>query len=93
MTGEQAMSPVHAAVDAMLTTDSVDVGCTETWALIHAYADVVAAGDDPELRFPGISAHLRACPPCSEDHQGLLNALMTAERLTEADDRVRPDAP
>lgn len=90
MTGEPAPSSMTDAVDALLRTDPQDAGCAQTWALIHVYAEVAAGGGDPEQQFPGISAHLRACPPCSDDYQGLLNALMTAEHLTAADDRARP---
>ena len=34
-----------------------------------------AAGDPVEERYTGIAAHLRACGPCGEDFEGLLNAL------------------
>ena len=44
------------------------------------YVDIAARGGDPEATYPGIAAHLRACPPCADDHEGLVNALMTAER-------------
>ncbi len=52
-----------------------DVGCDEAWALVHVYAELVAAGEDPEDRFPGVSAHLASCGPCADDFQGLLIAL------------------
>ena len=55
-----------------LLTDPRDVGCDEAWRLIHVYAELVAVGDDPETRFPGVTVHLSACGPCAEDFQGLL---------------------
>ncbi|HEX3359718.1 MAG TPA: hypothetical protein VHS74_01890 [Solirubrobacterales bacterium] len=58
-----------------LTTDPADVGCEETVELLHVYADLVLAGEDPEARLPGIAAHLRDCDPCGEDLQGLLAAV------------------
>ena len=63
------------ALDRFLATDPADVGCDETLKLLHAYAEVVAAGEDPEQRYPGIAAHLRTCNPCSDDLHGLLLAM------------------
>ena len=31
-------------------------------------------GEDPATRFPGTAAHLRACPGCRADHDGLIEA-------------------
>ena len=73
---ESGASPL----EAFLTTDPRDAGCAETWRLIDVYVDIAARGGDPEATYPGIAAHLRACPPCADDHEGLVNALMTAER-------------
>jgi hypothetical protein len=63
------------AITRILATDPADVGCTETLELLDVYADMVRSGMDPESRFPGIAAHLRECPPCSEDLEGLLASL------------------
>ncbi len=68
MTGENALT-------RFLRTDPRDVGCDEAWRVAHVYAEIVEAGDDPEARFPGVTAHLGACGPCDEDFQGLLRAL------------------
>jgi hypothetical protein len=43
--------------------------------MLHVYAQLVAAGEPPEQRYPGISAHPHACGPCGEDYDGLLAAL------------------
>jgi hypothetical protein len=63
------------AVIRFLTTDPADVGCEEALALLHVYADLILAGEDPEAHLPGITAHLRTCHPCAEDLKGLLAAL------------------
>jgi hypothetical protein len=44
-------------------------------AVLHIYADFMARGEDPEVQYPGVSAHLRACGPCAEDLNGLLEAI------------------
>jgi hypothetical protein len=33
---------------------------------------MVAAGEDPDQRFPGSTVHQHACSPCGEDYAGLL---------------------
>lgn len=66
------------ALGRLLATDPRDVGCDGAWELIHVYAELVTGGDDPEQRFPGVTAHLAACGPCSDDFLGLLAALRLA---------------
>ena len=65
----------RAALDQFLATDPADVGCDRALELLHAYVELVVAGEDPERRHPGIAAHLRSCGPCLEDFQGLLAAV------------------
>jgi GNAT superfamily N-acetyltransferase len=36
--------------------------------------DMLLSGERPEERFPGVAAHLRACGPCNDDFEGLLDA-------------------
>ena len=71
MSGDEA----RAALDRFLTTDPADVGCDRALELLDAYVELVVAGEDPELRYPGVAAHLRSCGPCLEDFQGLLTAV------------------
>jgi hypothetical protein len=63
------------ALDRFLRTDPQDVGCAEASAVLHLYVELVLAGGDPAERYPGVVAHLSACGPCSEDHEGLLAAV------------------
>ncbi|HET6192060.1 MAG TPA: hypothetical protein VFE59_34255 [Trebonia sp.] len=62
-------------LERFLRTDPRDVGCAEAMAVLHVYVDLVAAGEDPAGRYPGVAAHLRACGPCGEDFTGLLFAV------------------
>jgi hypothetical protein len=57
-----------------LETDERDAGCERTLELLHVYVELVLAGEDPELTYPGITVHLRNCGPCAEDLEGLLAA-------------------
>jgi hypothetical protein len=63
------------ALDEFLRTDPGDVGCADAVKMLHVYAELVAAGEPAEQRYPGIAAHLRACGPCGEDFEGLLAAI------------------
>jgi hypothetical protein len=66
---------VWSALDDFLRTDPRDVGCTRAMELLHVYVELVAADAAAADRYPGISAHLRACGPCGEDFTGLLAAV------------------
>jgi GNAT superfamily N-acetyltransferase len=61
-------------LDSFLRTDPRDVGCEQALAVLHTYVDLVLDGQSPEALFPGVAAHLRACGPCNEDYEGLLEA-------------------
>jgi hypothetical protein len=62
-------------LERLLRTDPKDVGCDQAMAVLHVYADMMAGGEDPEVLYPGVTAHLRACGPCAEDLRGLLEAI------------------
>ena len=63
------------ALDRFLRTDPRDVGCEQAMEALHIYAELVAAGEPAQERYPGIAAHLQACGPCGEDYTGLLQAV------------------
>jgi GNAT superfamily N-acetyltransferase len=65
---------MHPDLDSFLRTDPGDVGCEQAMAMLHVYVDLVLDGERPEERFPGVAAHLRACGPCNDDYEGLLDA-------------------
>jgi hypothetical protein len=60
------------ALDRFLQTDPADAGCEQAIAMLHVFAELVAAGEDLEARYRGVGAHLRACGPCGDDYEGLL---------------------
>jgi hypothetical protein len=69
-------------LETFLRTDPRDVGCGEAMAVLHVYADLVAAGQDAASRYPGVAAHLAACGPCGEDFAGLLAAITSGPDAT-----------
>lgn len=62
-------------LDAFLHTDAQDAGCDLTMDMLDVYAELIASGENPVERFPGLHAHFVACGPCAEDLRGLLVAL------------------
>jgi hypothetical protein len=67
-----SFTDARRVLDRFLRTDPRDVGCEQAVAMLHAYVELVVAGEDPEVRQPGVAAHLRACAPCLEDCEGLV---------------------
>lgn len=65
-------------LESLLETDAVGIGCAENLDLVHAYAEKLVAGDDPEATFSALIAHLDQCPPCAEDLRGLVLAVREA---------------
>jgi hypothetical protein len=65
------------ALARFLSTDPRDVGCAEAMELLHVYVDLVAGYGPARAaeRYPGVTAHLRACGPCGDDFDGLLAAV------------------
>ena len=64
-------------IQRFLQTAPDDVGCEQAFALLHLYIERELRYGDAAGYYPGIAAHLDACPPCAEDNRGLL-ALLTA---------------
>ena len=64
-------------LDALLRSPDGDAGCTAGEAILDAYVDLELAGRDPAAAFPGTALHLRSCPGCRADHEGLLEAART----------------
>ncbi len=63
-------------LDRFLHTDPRDVGCGRAMRVLHRYVELVAAGPSAIGRHPGVAEHLRACGPCGEDFQALLDLIV-----------------
>ena len=63
------------SLERFLRTAPGDAGCDETRRLLHVVAEDVAANRPPRFGHPGIAAHLRDCPPCADELEGLLAAI------------------
>jgi hypothetical protein len=61
-------------VDELLRAEDGDAGCTAGEQNLDAYVELELAGQDPAHVYPGTAIHLRSCPGCRADHDGLLEA-------------------
>jgi hypothetical protein len=61
-------------LDDLLRAEDGDAGCTAGEDVLDVYVDLELAGGDPAAEFPGTAIHLRSCPGCRLDHDGLLDA-------------------
>jgi hypothetical protein len=64
----------HWDITELLRADDGDAGCTAGEDILDAYVELELAGEDPASTFPGTAVHLRSCPGCRLDHDGLLEA-------------------
>ena len=62
-------------LERFLRTDPNDPGCDETRRWMHVYVEELLQGGRPELRYPGVAAHLDDCHPCADELDGLLAAV------------------
>lgn len=71
------MSDDARHLDDLLRSLDGDAGCTAGETILDAYVDLELTGGDPAAAFPGTAIHLRSCPGCRADHDGLLEAART----------------
>ena len=69
-------------LDELLRAHAGDAGCDAGVPILDEYVEIELRGEDPSERFPGTTLHLRVCPGCRADHDGLLEA---ARRLGSLD--------
>ena len=76
------MTDPHRHLDELLREMDGDAGCTAGEEILDAYVELELAGADPTTTYPGTAIHLRSCPGCRADHDGLLEA---SRRFGDAD--------
>lgn len=54
-----------------------EVTCDVCFEEIDRYVELQLAGADADAAVPGMAAHLRGCPACSEEHATLTALLQT----------------
>ena len=76
------MTDPHRHLDELLRAIDGDAGCTAGEEILDAFVELELAGQDPAATYPGTAIHLRSCPGCRTDHDGLLEA---ARRFSAGD--------
>ena len=56
----------------LLGTPGADAGCEGGLAVLAEFVEGELEGRDVRDLFPALAEHLRNCPACAEDHEGLL---------------------
>jgi hypothetical protein len=61
-------------LEKLLHAEEGDAGCAAGIPIMDAYVEIELRGGDPAEHFPGTAIHLRVCPSCRADHDGVLEA-------------------
>ena len=72
---DHQLSPV---LRRLLGPGRPEVTCEVCFDELDRYVDLELTGADAEAAVPGMAAHLRGCPACSEEHESL-KALLAEE--------------
>ena len=62
-------------LDDLLFAEQDDPGCGAGGAILDAYVDLELGGQDAAAIYPQWETHLRACPACRQDYDGLVEAV------------------
>jgi hypothetical protein len=62
------------SLDDLLRSEAGDAGCDAGVPIMDQYVEIELLGEDPSEQFPGTAIHLRVCPGCRTDHDGVLEA-------------------
>jgi hypothetical protein len=70
--------PLSPVLRRLLGPGRPEVTCEVCFDELDRYVDLQLAGADAEAAVPGMAAHLRGCPACSEEYESL-TALLAEE--------------
>jgi hypothetical protein len=72
MSEEEHSMPM--GLDDLLRAEDGDAGCAAGEGILDQFVELELRGEDPSAAFPGTAIHLRACPGCRTDYEGLREA-------------------
>jgi hypothetical protein len=67
---------VNDVLSRLLGPGEPEVTCEVCFDELDRYVELQLRGRDAEAAVPGMAAHLRGCPACSEEHAGLTALLI-----------------
>jgi hypothetical protein len=59
-------------IGKVLGPEGPELTCEQCFEELDRFVELELAGRDAEGAVPGMRAHLRGCPACSEEHDSLL---------------------
>jgi hypothetical protein len=65
-----------AMLSRLLGPGEPEVTCEVCFEELDRYVELELTGADAEAAVPGMAAHLRGCPACSEEHASLTALLL-----------------
>ncbi len=68
-----------ALLGRLLGPPGPELTCDECFDRLDRYVELELDDAQADAQVPGMRAHLRGCPACSEDHESLI-ALLRSER-------------
>ena len=77
------MSADHAdrnLIARLLGPSEAEVSCEQCFELLDQYVELELAGENADVRLPGMRAHFQGCPACGEDHESLRELVAAADR-------------
>lgn len=67
---------MNDVLSRLLGPGEPEVTCEVCFEELDRYVELELAGADAEVAVPGMAAHLRGCPACSEEHASLTALLI-----------------
>jgi hypothetical protein len=67
---------VNDVLSRLLGPGEPEVTCEVCFEELDRYVELELTGADAEAAVPGMAAHLRGCPACSEEHASLTALLI-----------------
>jgi hypothetical protein len=67
---------VNDVLSRLLGPGEPEVTCEVCFEELDRYVELELTGADAEAAVPGMDAHLRGCPACSEEHASLTALLI-----------------
>ncbi|MGH3039876.1 MAG: hypothetical protein ACRDLZ_10855 [Gaiellaceae bacterium] len=71
-------SEPERALARLLGPTGPELGCDECFAELDRYVELEIAGVDAHAAVPGFRAHLEGCPACREEHESLLELVLSS---------------
>ena len=67
---------MNDVLSRLLGPGEPEVSCEVCFEELDRYVELELTGADAEAAVPGMAAHLRGCPACSEEHASLTALLI-----------------